>query len=292
MPGIFGCINRNRAPVSNTIAYAMSDSLMHEKWFICDWILNECLLGIVELKTASNINIFDEEKLSLMGVFKGNIYNKDELLKIFDVGLKASSLNDIQLIMYLYNKSDVDFLKYINGQFVFALFDRTRKKIVVAHDRYGYYPLFYFFNDKKFIFASEAKAILVEPTLYSKIEEAAIPEFFSFSHLVGDKTFFKQIKYLQPGTILIYDKLKDDLIKHQYFDFVPSQDRILDLNELLESFKEIMKKAIDRTIQNKKKIGIFLSGGLDSRLITAFASETSVEVVTLTLVQRIVQIGI
>ncbi|MHA1757225.1 MAG: hypothetical protein ACTSVV_10680, partial [Promethearchaeota archaeon] len=119
----------------------MADSLMHENWYICDWILNECLLGIVELKTASDINILNEKKMSLMGVFKGNIYNKDELFKIFGLGVKTSSLNNIQVIMYLYNKADIDFIKYINGQFVFALYDRARGRIIVAHDRYGYYPL-------------------------------------------------------------------------------------------------------------------------------------------------------
>lgn len=62
MPGIFGYINRNKAPIPKTIAYAMADSLMHENWYTCDWILNECLLGIVELKTASNIDILNEKK--------------------------------------------------------------------------------------------------------------------------------------------------------------------------------------------------------------------------------------
>ncbi|MHA1385530.1 MAG: asparagine synthetase B family protein, partial [Candidatus Helarchaeota archaeon] len=222
------------------------------------------------------------KKMSFIGVFKGNIYNKNELFKIFDLESKASSLNNVQVIMYLYNKAGIDFIRYINGQFVFALYDKPRGRMIVANDRYGYFPIFYFFNKKKFIFASEAKTILTDSSISSKLEESAIPEFFSFSHLLGDKTFFKQIKYLQPGTVMIYNILKNNLIMHKYFDFEPNKERIPDLEDLLNSFKLIMKNAVERTMQGKKKVGVFLSGGLDSRLIAAFASETSAEVITFT----------
>lgn len=285
MPGIFGCIDRSGDPVPEEIAIEMANSLKHEDWYSSSWILDSCLLGAVELETVRGRNILDEEKTFLMGVSTGHIYNKDELTNRFDIQCDSSFLNDVGFIMQLYKKLGYGFTKYLNGLFVVALYDKEKDRIIVANDRYGFYPVFYSLSDRRFVFASEAKTIFKEPTIVPRINKSAIPEFFSFHHLIGDKTFFMQVKCLRPATILSYDRSKDQVNTRQYWDFDIKQrkkHKTRNLNILLESFRKLMTKAVERTVQDKKEIGILLSGGLDSRVIASFASKIDVDVITFT----------
>jgi asparagine synthase (glutamine-hydrolysing) len=263
----------------------MAGSLKHENTYVSSWVLGPCLLGAVELRSICGPNILDDAEMMLTGVSRGHICNKDELSRRFGVKLESSFLNDVRSIMQLYKKLGYGFAKYINGLFLVALYDQEKDTVLVANDRYGFYPMFYFLGDKRFVFASEVKPILKEPTFAQRIDRSAVSEFFSFSQLIGDATFFEQIKWLGPATILVYDRLKDQVLMQQYWDFSVErykEHRAADLDVLLKSYKKLMMKAVERAVQDKKEIGVFLSGGLDSRHVAAFASETDVDVVTFT----------
>lgn len=284
LPGIFGCIERDGNDVLDRIRVEMADSLKHEDWYISESVTDSCLLGVVELDFLRRRNnpIYNDGK-SLIGVSRGIIYNKQELGQKYGVEWSASDTNDTKFIVELYKKLDTSFLEYLNGLFVAAIYDKEMDKIVVANDRYGYYPLFYSFTSKRFIFASEAKAVLKDPAITPRIDKNAIPEFFGFSFLLGDKTFFVDVKKMGPAQLLTYDRRKDQVLLRRYWDFtLKKYDPVKPLGSYLREFNRLMKAAVERRVEDCEQVGIFLSGGLDSRIIAAFASQTQTPVITFT----------
>lgn len=282
MPGIFGCINRSNSPISEVTANEMANSLCHESWHVSKWILDACLLGVVELQPEKDFDILKEDEMSLIGVMRGCIYDKGKIRNLLNLESKSATLQDIRLIMHLYKKYGFDFPKYLNGLFSIALFDQEKDLLILVNDRYGFFPIFHSLNDQKFVFASEAKTIYKGSHITPSLDKSALPEFFSYSHLFGEKTFFEHVKYLPPATVLLYDRFKDEIQTNKYWRFSSHQHENEDLHSLLESFRELMKRAVERAVKDRKEVGVFLSGGLDSRILTAFACETGVNVKTFT----------
>jgi len=284
MPGIFGCINRSGDRVPEKMAIEMANSMKHEDRYVDEWIFDSCLLGAVELgflNQGKSLIYCDAD--SFRGVSRGNIYNKLELSRRFGIQCTNSSLNDTRFIVELYEKEGLDFAKHLNGLFVAAIYDKEKDRIVIANDRYGYYPLFYSLSSKNFVFASEAKAVLKDPAIPPVINKSAIPEFFAFSFLLGDKTFFCNVKKMPPASTFTYDKTKDQIHIKRYWDFyLKRHEPQKPLGSYLKEFSNLMKRAVERRVKDQEEVGVFLSGGMDSRIIAAFASETKTPVITFT----------
>jgi len=167
-----------------------------------------------------------------------------------------------------------------------TIYDTEADQLLVANDRYGFYPLFYLLDANMFIFASEVKAVLRASGKPPVMNKAAIPEFLTFSFLLGDKTFYKNIKSMLPANMLVYDQSQNRLCFREYWDFTSKHDVGAQEHEPIESylkeFKILMKKAVEQRVHDKENIGVFLSGGLDSRILAAFASQTHKQVITFT----------
>ncbi|MEM2129458.1 MAG: asparagine synthase-related protein [Candidatus Bathyarchaeia archaeon] len=285
MPGIFVCIGRKGDHTIEEIATEIENSMKHENLYTSKIIVNSCALGVVErnLQHKSNL-VFDKEK-SIVCALRGNIYNKEDLSKQLGIATTYLDFNDAQFIIELFALKGQIFANYLNGEFNILIYDKKADKLIIVNDRYGTYPLFYLSNEKMVIFASEAKAVLKGAKTPPLINKEAIPEFFTFSFLLGDKTFFYSVKYLQPATILEYERSTNSLKQKRYWDFSKKAARTFTVQTYeshLKTFKKLAKKAVERRVQDKEKIGVFLSGGLDSRIIAAFASQTGKEVVTFT----------
>lgn len=284
MPGIFGCVERNGGIVSERMRAEMANSLKHEDWYETESIVDSCLLGAVELDFLGNRNnpLYDE-RTSLIGVSKGVIYNKQELGREYGIEPAASCTDDTKFVVELYKKLGTRFLELLNGLFVLAIYDKEKDRVILANDRFGYYPLFYSLTSERFTFASEAKTILKDPAITPRIDKTAIPEFFAFSFLLNDKTFFMDVKKMRPAQILTYDRRKDQLLVNRYWDFtLKKYDPTKPLGSYLREFNKLMMNAVERRVKDCEQIGLFLSGGLDSRIIAAFASQTKTPVITYT----------
>lgn len=288
VPGIFGSLNCKHESIDNRTALKMARDLKHEEWFSCDWIVNPCLLGVVEFNKIKSKNIVNDPLSNIYGVSKGQIYNKKEISDKFDVGYDNNYLNDIYFIKNLYNKIGLNFPKFLNGIFSIALYDEKKDNLIVVNDRYGFYPIFYFLDENGFMFASEGKVIFTGLKFKPTIDKNAISEFLTFSFPIGNRTFFSQLKRLPPATILIYNGTKNKLVKKRYWSLKKSgkKQKNVDKNHYIKLFKKIMKKTIKNATCDKNEIGIFLSGGLDSTILTAFASETNTDIITFTFGHR------
>lgn len=282
MPGIFGCIDRSGNNVPEKIAVEMAASMKHDGSYVDKWILDPCLLGAVELDFLCNFNLANDKEMHIVGVSRGNVYNKSELCKKIGIECEPSCITDSSFIIELYKRKGLDFAKYLNGLFSVAIYDGKKDRIVVANDRYGFYPMFYTLGKKRFVFASEAKAILKNSNSIPKINKVAIPEFFTFSCLLGNKSFFKDVKMMMPATTLVYDRTNDKVKARQYWDFEIPHEKTTSLDGMLKEFQKLMKRTVENMVQDRKEVGVFLSGGVDSRIVAGFANETNTDVITFT----------
>ena len=107
MPGIFGCVERKEAKIPEKIAEEMANSLNHECRYSFKWFLNRCLLGSVQLESVFGSTLSKDEKIQITGVLTGYISNKTELNTKFELGLNPLTLTDMQIILNLYNKTNV-----------------------------------------------------------------------------------------------------------------------------------------------------------------------------------------
>jgi asparagine synthase (glutamine-hydrolysing) len=285
MPGVIACINRSDQMVHRNIAKDAVASIRHnDNLVVQECFTDTCYIASVELVDLFRKNnpLYDNGE-SLVGVSKGGIFNKDELGRRFNITSSPSCINDTRFIVELYKKLGCDSFKYINGLFSVIILDKTADEVIVANDKYGYFPLFFGVNSERITVASEAKTVLKGLAQIPELDEDAVPEFFAFSFLLGDKTFFKKVKKIPPANLIVYKRAKDEFNFSQYWDFsLKSFDSSIPLVDYLKKFNNLMKQSIERRVKDCDKVGVFLSGGLDSRVIAAFASELTIPIVTYT----------
>ena len=264
MPGSFGFFYRRGNKLPENLADGMQSQLEHgEKWFEGKLFHNQFgFHGVVDFKSRLENDYASSNGKSI--VIYGNIYSSEDS--------RISSQNKAKMVLFLYEKGGLDFLKHLNGSFVLSIYDEEDGKLVIANDRYGSKNLFYLIKSNEILYSSEIKAILADTSIKPNLNSEAIAEFFTFSYLLGNKTFFEGIELLSPASILIQDYKGDKVQIKTYWDFEFNRDKEPKaLETYIEEFDYLMEKAVKARMEDKDKIGIFLSGGLDSRLIAAFA---------------------
>jgi len=231
-------------------------------------------LAIQDLSPAGHQPMYSENKDFLL-IFNGEVYNHLELRKrLTDVVFKGHS--DTETILHYMAKFGVESVKDFNGIFAFALLDIQKQKLYLARDRFGVKPLYYHHNQMTLLFASEIKPILKMGEAFD-LDMEAVNEYFTLRYNPAPKTSIKGIQKLYPGEVLSYDletssltqlcNINEALIPNIHIDTKKSESYWVDaLSSTLES-------AVERQMLGDVEIGSFLSGGLDSALITAMASK-------------------
>ena len=225
------------------------------------------LLKIMDLSVNSVQPMIDKDTGNVI-IFNGSVYNYKELKKKLFFKDSFNSNTDTEVLLKLYNKFGLDFVQHINGMFSMALYVKKLNKIFFFKDKYGIKPLYYFSNSKKFIFASEIKALLtnkiVKDNLSVDINE--VVKFIAHRQILGfNKTLLNNINSLEPGHILEFDVRKNVFKIEKYFN----TNHDLLKNNTANSFEENLDQAIsEQSITEHKKIACFLSGGLDSTLLS------------------------
>ena len=234
------------------------------------------LLKIMDLSNKSLQPMIDENNGNVI-IFNGSIYNYKDLKKKFFFNQNFKSNTDTEILLKLYSKFGIDFLKYLKGMFAIAIYDKKLNKIFIIRDRFGIKPLFYFSNLNFFIFASEIKILtknhLVKNSL--SLDQKEVIKFIANRQMYGfDKTLISNIKILKPGNYIEYDLNKKIFKTVEYFD----KNKILEPNKKnnKDYFEEIFAETVKyHTITEHKKIACLLSGGLDSSLLSIILKEQS-----------------
>jgi asparagine synthase (glutamine-hydrolysing) len=225
--------------------------------------------------------VFNRDR-SLSLVMCGEVYHyQDDFVQTIKKDHGVESDNHPQLILHLLENKGTEVIKRLNGSFALALWDFKRNVLTIANDRYGLRPLYYFWQDSLFIFASEMKSILTFREVKKEIDNQALAELFSFNFILGDKTLFKHIKVLNPASILTF---KDRTLKiEKYWEPVVGESETrFDQKEAIEKAHTLLLQAVKRQMDDQKPEGCYLSGGLDSRTILGAVDQLGYKIPTFT----------
>ena len=232
-------------------------------------------LAILDLDHRSDQPMVSEKGNIL--VFNGEIYNFKELRAQLDGRFKTTS--DTEVILAAYEQKGLDwFLTHCNGMFAIALYDIQKDELVLVRDRLGVKPLYYYNDANTIIFASEIKSILKSGLVDAAFNEDAVDEYLGNRYVRAPYTFFKNIKQVVPGhKITIKRETSLVLTEETYWDLPVefNTDATYNEGEITEEFDERVSNAIKLRMISDVPLGTYLSGGVDSSLISAIVSNNT-----------------
>lgn len=224
-------------------------------------------LSIIDLNEQSSQPMHGANNTTI--AFNGEIYNYRALKnEIPEYNYKTQS--DTEVILASYQKYGFDCVNHLSGMFAFALWDEKQQTLFCARDRFGIKPFYYTLANNAFIFASEMKALLpFIDKVYTNSE--ALGEYLTFQYTIGEQTMFSGIQQLMPGHMLI---VKDGQIKiHKYWDVHYDINHDSKPADVKEKLHHLLNNSIDAHMESDVPVGSYLSGGIDSSLITALGSK-------------------
>jgi asparagine synthase (glutamine-hydrolysing) len=282
MCGIVGIYRFDKRSVSKSEIKKMTDMLLHrgpdDEGYSIDrnLALGNRRLAIIDL-TEKGHQPMSNEKDDIWITYNGEIYNFLSLRKeLKKLGHCFKSKTDTEVIIHSFEEWGTDCFKKFNGMFALAIWDKKNQNLILARDRYGIKPLYYWYNKNVFLFASEIKAFLVHPEFKVILDPESLFEYFTFQNTFTYRTLFKGVRILPPGSFLIIS-FKNNRVKFnlkKYWDFRFEEEKnVKTENEYIEELDRLFKQAVKRQLISDVEIGSFLSGGIDTGAITAIASQ-------------------
>ncbi|HUY14102.1 MAG TPA: asparagine synthase (glutamine-hydrolyzing) [Terriglobia bacterium] len=228
-------------------------------------------LSIIDLNTGQQP--ISNEDGTVWVVFNGEIYNYKELTAfLVSKGHHFRTTTDTEVLVHLYEEYGEQMLPKLRGMFGFAIWDDKAKTLLVARDRLGIKPIYYHWDNRALLFASEIKAILADPSVTAEADPAALLTFLTYFYPPGETTLFKGINKLSPGHYLT---VKNGELKiAQYWDLrfdksAPTRS----LKESMGELTELLRDTVHQHMISDVPVGVLLSGGVDSTAMLSFAVE-------------------
>ena len=233
-------------------------------------------LSIIDLSVRGHQPMFSNDR-NVVVVFNGEIYNFKKLRSLLNDYTFQSSC-DTEVILASYQKWGEECFQFFDGMFAIAIYDIRCDKLILARDRVGKKPLYYYCGEKEFVYASELKAILKYDYFQKKIRPDVLAEYLYHGFIQGERTIFQNVCKLLPGTILIYQnhtmKKKTFWSIEQCF-YDQKNSSYNDYGQEKEEVKRFIEHAVKKRMEADVPIGIFFSGGIDSALILAIMRKYS-----------------
>lgn len=226
-------------------------------------------LAVVDLE--GGFQPLSNEDRQIWVTFNGEIYNHIELRgELRQAGHEFKTASDTEVIIHAYEEWGVDCVKHFNGIFSFVIWDNSRKQLYLARDHIGVKPLYYTQQGDFFIFASEIKALLRYPGVEAKPNYNSIATYWLHGQVGGCETFFKDIYKLLPANWMTIDRT-GVINSHRYWQ-LPDTVKPCSLEEATEGLDELLHDAVRLQLRSDVPVGAHLSGGIDSSLVVALAS--------------------
>ncbi len=208
-------------------------------------------------------------------IFNGCIYNFKELREeLVGKGHTFNSDSDTEVICEGLAAYGTSFFERFNGMFAIGAWNREEEKLYISRDRYGIKPVYYWFNGKILVFASEIKAIIKHPDYEMGVDLDALNEYFTFQNIFSYNTLFKGVHMLPPANTAVVDS-KTKFVKHNsWWDYDFSKtDGTMSFADAKEQTKDLFEQAVTRQMVSDVPVGAYLSGGMDSGSIASVASK-------------------
>lgn len=233
-------------------------------------------LAIIDCSPAGHQPMADSQQ-EMTIVFNGEIYNFLELRRELEsLGHHFRSRSDTEVLLAAYRQWGEECPKRLNGMFAFCIYDTQRQKLFLARDRAGEKPLFYRHADGRLIFASEVKALLQLPGVSRRLNYEALEFYLAYGYVPGDMCMLQEIKKLPQGHAMLYDLARDDLRIWRYWQLPEHHaDSNVNDDELVDELESLLEDSVRRQLVADVPVGVLLSGGLDSSLVTAMVARAS-----------------
>jgi len=288
MSGVFGVVDPRRQIDIHILTKKMAETMSHRDWFMSDCFIDDAQhlsigrIGIGIFNKASQPVWNATQNVAL--VMAGELYNRNSLKNDIPDEIKS----DEQVALALYEKFGDDFITRLNGAFVIAILDRQRNQLLIVNDRFGLYPLYYAHHDGRLIFAPEMKGVLCDSGFRKELNLVALAEYMRFQHLLGDKTFFEELKLLPNATCLRYNIQTGRLALEPYWDFskIPQLPHNFTFDEAVKEGGRLLKASVDKLTNGNHRLGVYLSAGVDSRVILGFIDRNKFPITTITYGQQ------
>lgn len=277
MCGICGKFNLATGdPVPPELIKRMADVLRHrgpdgEGYYVHENIgLGHRRLKIIDLETGQQ-PMFNEDG-SLIVVFNGEIYNFLDLRRELQAsGHHFRTKSDTEVLLHGYEEWGDKVLQRLRGMFAFAIWDHRKRELLLARDRLGIKPLYYYWNGRTLLFASEIKAILQDAEVRRVVEPTALDDFLTYMYIPAPKTIFKNIYKLRAGHFLKASGAGIQTQEYWDIDFSPNGSN--DETEYAGGLLEQLKESLRLHLVSEVPLGAFLSGGLDSSAVVGLMHE-------------------
>ena len=276
MCGLVGIVGSGAA--GHEILGDMRDTLCHRGpddsgvYFDRDVALGFRRLSIIDVCTGHQP--LSNETGTVWVVLNGEIYNFRELKRqLEEKGHRFSTQSDTECIVHGYEEYGDAVFSRLNGMFAISLWDRSRRRLLLARDRAGEKPLHYALSDRSLVFGSEIKALLKHPGVNREIDWMALDEFMSFGYIGAPRSIFRHIKKLLPGHFLAYED--GNACIYRYWNIDLAQKFVGNFEDARAEFVRLLNDAVRLRMISDVPLGAFLSGGLDSSAVVAFMAQNS-----------------
>ena len=229
-------------------------------------------LKIIDLSEKGRQPIYNEDG-NICVTYNGEIFNFPEIKQSLEKeGHIFTSHTDTEVLVHGYEQWGTDLLEHLNGQFAFCIFDKKQNIFFLARDRLGIKPLFYYCDDKRFIFGSELKVFL-KGDVDRRINQHAMDYYMLFGNTPFDQSIIEGVKKLPSGCLLIYD-LSARKVRENRRYWTVSFNEQLDCSEeeIEKQIVERLERAVGMQLISDVPLGAFLSGGLDSSILVSIMS--------------------
>ncbi len=211
---------------------------------------------------------------SVWVTFNGEIYNYIELRSdLIQRGYRLRTFSDTEVLIYLYECYGLDMFRHMNGMFAFALYDKTNRHILLARDRFGEKPLYYYRDSKQFLFASEIKSILQSVDVKAEADATAAHEYLTFQYCLEDRTLFKNIRKLKPSSYMMLTDTGEMIESGEYWSLAFEEDHTHSEEYYINELRFLLEDAVKIRLRSDVPVGNYVSGGTDSSLVASMASK-------------------
>lgn len=276
MCGIVAIINKTKIEAEYNLLKKMADTIHHrgpdEDGFMVDGPIGffHKRLSIIDLLTGQQPMSFNNFTI----VFNGEIYNYIELRE----GLKKKghlfkTSSDTEVILHMYAEYGKDFVNLLNGMFAFIIYDKNRNELFIAKDHFGIKPLYWYHDDKLIAFGSEIKALLAHPDIKGISDTDNLYEYLTFQFIMGEGTMFKNIYKVLPGHFMFLNLNTFEFKTVKYWEPNFKIDQFHTEEYFISELHNILEETVSQQLRSDVPLGTYLSGGLDSSLVTILASK-------------------
>jgi asparagine synthase (glutamine-hydrolysing) len=275
MCGLAGIVRFDQAPVDRGALLRMSAAIAH-RGPDGDGDVIEGPVGMAHRRLAIIDLVTGQQPMTTersLIVFNGEIYNYIELRdELVARGRTFHTASDTEVILQMYEEYGEKCVARLNGMFAFVLYDRVERRVLAARDHFGIKPLYVHATAERLLFASEAKALLTHPEVRAEADLEGVRDYLTFQYVLGERTMFAGITTLLPGEYYVAELGRGTVRAVRFWEPTFRVDNDHSESYFVDRVTALLNDAVRLQLRSDVPVGAYLSGGLDSSLVTALAS--------------------